>query len=475
MTTIICWIRRELRLADNTPLYNACRRADTVIPLYILDPALLHSARLAGPRIGWLFDGLRQFDQDLQRLGSRLILREGSPATVLSALVQESGAEAVYFARDYSPYAATRDHSVETALRALGVRVELFKDNVIHEASEVLTGAKQPFSVYSPFRKVWETLPKPEPFPAPARIATPTHLSSVPIPTAAEILPEPIVLPGESRAKARLDHFLSSAVFDYDTARDQPGIDGTSVMSPYLRWGMISARTCYQAARDAETEAARQPDSTRARQGIQRWISELVWREFYYQVLLTHPHVVRGAFRPEYDRVPWENDDSLIDAWQRGQTGYPIIDAAMHQLLTTGWMHNRTRMIVASFLCKDLLVDWRVGERFFMQRLLDGDLANNNGGWQWTAGTGTDAAPYFRVFNPTSQGERFDPDGVYIRRWLPALRKVPNVTIHQPARLSAADQARYGCVIGRDYPAPLVEHATQRDKVLTAYAAIKKA
>ena len=471
MTTIICWLRRELRLTDNTALYNACRVADTVIPLYILDPVLLNSARLAGPRTAWLFDGLRVLDHDLQAIGSRLVVRQGKPDIILAALATETGASAVYFARDYSPYATARDQKVEAVLHDLGISVLQFKDGVIHEAGEVLTGAKRPFTVYTPFRRVWDTLPKPEPFPAPNRINTPTQIESQPIPRAEQSLTEPIALPGESHALARLGHFMRNAIFNYNVTRDLPGSDGTSILSPYLRWGMISVRTCYQAA----CTAAMQADSAVAREGVSRWIGELVWREFYYQVLMTHPHVTRSAFRPEYNNVPWENDPAYITAWKVGKTGYPIVDAAMRQLNATGWMHNRTRMIVASFLCKDLLVDWRIGERYFMQRLLDGDLANNNGGWQWTASTGTDAAPYFRVFNPTSQGERFDPDGQYIRRWLPELRAIPTKFIHQPGQLSAAEQLNCGCVIGRDYPAAIVDHALQRDKVLAAYGTIKKA
>jgi deoxyribodipyrimidine photo-lyase len=471
MTTIICWLRRELRLTDNTALYNAYRDADTVIPVYILDPVLLNSERLAGPRIAWLFDGLRVFDHDLQSIGSRLLVREGKPEVVLTALAKETNASAVYFARDYSPYATARDARVEVNLRDQGIAVQVFKDLVIHEAREVLTGAKQPFSVYSPFRRVWDTLPKPELFPAPTRINTPTQIESLSIPHRSDALVEPIALPGESQALVRLAQFTQNAIYDYNDTRDIPGVDGTAILSPYLRWGMISVRTCYQAARMAESKA----DSAAEREGISRWIGELVWREFYYQVLTTHPHVTRGAYRPEYDNVSWENDSVHIDAWKKGQTGYPIVDAAMRQLNSTGWMHNRTRMIVASFLCKDLLVDWRIGERYFMQRLLDGDLASNNGGWQWTAGTGTDAAPYFRVFNPTSQGEKFDPDGVYIRHWLPELRKVPDKFIHRPSQLSHADQVYLDCVIGRDYPAPTIDHAIQRDKVLVAYGAIKKA
>ena len=252
--------------------------------------------------------------------------------------------------------------------------------------------------------------------------------------------------------------------------RNSPDLDGTSQLSPYLRFGMISPRMAALAAYIAHDEA---PDADAAK-GADVWLSELIWREFYLSILHHFPHVRRGAFRPEYDAIAWRNDEDDFAAWCAGRTGYPIVDAAMRQLAATGWMHNRTRMIVASFLVKDLLVDWRWGERWFMQQLVDGDPAANNGGWQWTAGTGTDAAPYFRIFNPVTQGEKFDPNGAYVRRWVPELARVPATHIHQPWTLPTSEQRRTGCIIGQTYPPPIVDHALACARVLAAYGAVKQ-
>ncbi len=469
-------MRRDLRLTDNTALFNALHDAETILPVYVLDPTLLNAERNKGPRIAWMLDGLRILDRDLQALGGRLIVRSGKPEAELITLAAEVGAQAVYFNRDYSPYATARDKRVRDALQAARIAVYDFKDLVIHEAREVLTGAQQTFSVYSPYRKVWNTLPKPQiedVEPTAAQMIVPAHIASLPIPDAAEFGAEaaqqPIAEPGEHIAQTRLTAFMADPVYRYGAVRDMPGEPGTSVMSPYLRWGMISARQCFDAAQHALASA---PNAA-ARESVERWIGELVWREFYYQVLDTNPHVARGAYRPMYDNLAWAGTADQVEAWKIGQTGYPIVDAAMRQMNCTGWMHNRCRMIVASFLCKDLLVDWRVGERYFMQRLLDGDLANNNGGWQWTAGTGTDAAPYFRVFNPTTQGKKFDPAGVYLKRWLPELRRVPDEFLHEPHTMPTAFQESTGCVIGRDYPAPMVDHSVQRDQALALYARVR--
>ena len=467
--TIIWWARRDLRISDNTALFNARQDAEIVVPVYVLDQALLTADRLHGPRVTWLLDGLRALDKDLQAIGGRLVVRTGKPEDILSELAKQLGADAVYCNRDYSPYAAARDRRMAERLAAIGIATRDFKDEVIHEAAETLSGSKQPYSVYSPYRRLWETLPKPSILPAPEQLNTPAQIESEPIPAAEQFgvteLIAPIVEAGELHAHTQLDDFIARRIVSYADQRNLPAIDGTSVISPYLRWGMLSIRTAFHAARDAREKAA----TTTARHNIDTWIGELIWREFYYQVLSGNPQVVTSAYRPEYNAINWENDQALIAAWQTGHTGYPIIDAAMRQLNAVGWMHNRCRMIVASFLCKDLLVDWRVGERYFMQRLLDGDLANNNGGWQWSAGTGTDAAPYFRIFNPTVQGMKFDPDGAYIRRWLPELTQVPDKYIHEPSSLPKAMQQTIQLNIGQDYPAPIVDHGEQRERVLALY------
>ncbi len=467
---VIWWIRRDLRLADNTALHAAFTKSETVIPLYILDPSLLNAERNKGPRIAWMLDGLRILDHDLREIGSRLIVRMGIPEIELSKFASEVDATAIFYNRDYSPYATRRDQKVREALTGQRIAVHDFKDLIIHEADETLTGAGKPFSVYSPYHRVWNTLPKPALLDRPARLQTPTTIESMPIPEASEFgavaADQPIAPPGESAALNRLSDFITSAVERYKEQRNSPALDGTSILSPYLRWGMISPRTCYWAAQDALKETS----DKQARESIDAWVGELVWREFYYQVLARNPHVTHNAYRLAYNNITWENNAAHFETWKAGQTGYPIVDAAMRQMNSTGWMHNRCRMIVASFLCKDLLIDWRMGERYFMQRLLDGDLANNNGGWQWTAGTGTDAAPYFRVFNPASQAQKFDPDGIYIRRWLPELSNVPAKYIHEPHLMPSDVQQAINVVIGRDYPAPMVEHGIQRDRVLELYS-----
>lgn len=471
---VLWWSRRDLRLTDNTALYHATQAADQVIPLYILDPGLIGNERNHGPRIAWMLDGLRMLAADLEKLGGRLIVRTGKPLDVLRAVVDESGATEIHFNRDYSPYALKRDGAIRAAFADLGVAVHDYKDLVIHEAHEVLSKGGSSYSVYSPFRKVWDGLPKPALLDRPTRLNTPSGLHSEPIPDAAKFnatpARAPIVKPGEDHALDRLEGFMNGTINDYDTARNIPGIDGSSRISPYLRWGMLSPRQAWWAAREA-IPYARTPA---ARASIERWIGEIVWREFFYQVLARNPHVTNGAYRPECDRVPWLQNDDALQRWKDGQTGYPIVDAGMRQMNATGWMHNRLRMIVASFLCKDLLIDWRAGERYFMQRLLDGDLANNNGGWQWTAGTGTDAAPYFRIFNPTSQSEKFDPHGDYIREWVPELARVPTDYIHAPSIMPPLIQQASGCIIGSDYPAPIIAHDVQRERALAMYAHAKK-
>ena len=468
--TIIWWARRDLRVADNTALFNARQDADIVVPVYILDRALLTADRLHGPRVTWLLDGLRALDADLAGIGGRLIVRTGKPEDMLIELAQQLDAQAVYFNRDYSPYAATRDRQVMDRLAAIGVAAHDFKDEVIHEAAETFSNSQQPYSVFGPYRRLWETLPKPSIVPVPDRLNTPTQIDSEPIPVPAAFgVTEsivPIVAAGESHAQARLSDFIADRIYGYADSRNFPAVDGTATISPYLRWGMLSIRTAFHAAREARERAP----SASTRDNAETWIGELIWRDFYYQVLARNPHIVTGAYRPEYDAIRWQDNSGFLDAWQTGHTGFPIVDAAMRQMNTVGWMHNRCRMIVASFLCKDLLIDWRVGERYFMQRLLDGDLASNNGGWQWSAGTGTDAAPYFRIFNPTTQGKKFDPDGAYIRNWLPELAKVPDKFIHEPSSLPKAAQQAIHMVIGQDYPAPIVDHGEQRERVMALYS-----
>ncbi|MBX0326597.1 DNA photolyase family protein [Oscillochloris sp. ZM17-4] len=470
---IIHWFRRDLRLHDNSALMAAARDSGgAVLPAFILDDSILGGRWASPARAAFLLDGLRALDADLRARGLRLIVRRGDPRRELLQLAEEAGARGVYWNRDYSPYAIRRDSAIKAALGAAGYAARSFKDVVIFEMGEVVTKGGGPYSVYTPYARQWRQLLGERGAPAqgaPELVA----LDAVPeggrIPELAELgmaCAQEIPVAGEARAGELLRQFSAarrdSGIAGYAERRNMPGVEGTSRLSPHLRLGMVSPRQCVAAALGSPPGPG--PDT---------WLGELAWRDFYVQVMYHSPHVLRGAFRPAYDGLKWENDERLFAAWREGRTGYPIIDAAMRQLRQEGWMHNRARMIVASFLTKDLLIDWRWGERHFMRLLMGGDPAANNGGWQWAAGTGTDAQPYFRIFNPASQGEKFDPDGAYVRRHVPELANVPSRHIHAPHLMAPAEQARADIQVGRDYPAPVVEHKERRERALAMYKAVR--
>jgi deoxyribodipyrimidine photo-lyase len=467
-TTAIWWIRRDLRLDDNPTLAAALASAERVIPLFVRDPHFDLSPMAGEPRRAFLYAGLRELDAALQARGSRLIVRTGRPADVIPALVAESGAAAVYAEKDASSYALARDRDV-AALAPLAYA----GSTSVRPPGSVVKPDGTPYTVFTPFSKAWLSQPLPS---AADLIAAPQHLPSPgdwpseAIPALPALRPGSPFPPGEVEGRRRLEAFIAGPAAAYKAERDRMDLDGTSRLSPYLRFGMVSPRRAVVAALGAQRDAA----DAAARNGATSWLNELIWREFYIHILHHFPHVSRGSFRPAFDDIPWSNDETAFAAWREGHTGYPVVDAAMRQLLETGWMHNRARMIVASFLVKDLLVDWRWGERWFMQHLLDGDPASNNGGWQWTAGTGTDAAPYFRIFNPVTQGQKFDPDGRFVRRWLPELAGVPDAMIHEPWRLTPMEQRQAGCLIGRDYPGPIIDHAFARERTLAAYGVVKE-
>jgi deoxyribodipyrimidine photo-lyase len=334
-----------------------------------------------------------------------------------------------------------------------------------------------PYVVYSPYRRAWTALPLlplGSQLTAPERIATPEDPWPQEIPSKPTQSENAFFPAGEVEARSRLSDFIDgpeAPIYDYHEARDLMGRRGTSRLSPYLRFGMLSARRAAAAARRAQQMA---PDEE-ARKSAETWLDELIWRDFYFSILDHFPDVRSRSYRSNLRTIRWSNDERDFEAWKHGKTGYPVVDAAMRQLLKIGWMHNRARMIVASFLVKDLLIDWRWGERWFMQNLIDGDPASNNGGWQWTAGTGTDAAPYFRVFNPILQSQKYDPDGTYIRQWVPELRGVPNRYIHEPWKMPEDDQKSAGCVIGWSYPAPIIDHVWARERALNAYRRSREA
>ena len=475
MTTAIWWVRRDLRLADNQALAAASAAADRLIPVFVLDPAILssdHVGDAARGRVAYLFEGLRRLDTGLRARGSRLIVRRGVPVEELGRLASESGATAVFAEEDGWPYARRRDARVAEALP-----LHLTAGLAVHPPGAVLKPDGSPYMVFTPFSRAWKARPLPSAgsvLRAPDTLPALPEVASLPVPDDPALPPGVPFLPGEAEARRRLHAFLEGdgpGVYRYGERRDRPDLAGTSQLSPYLRFGMLSARQAAVSALQA-IEAA--PDAL-ARRGAEAWLTELIWREFYLSIQAHFPETEQHSFRAGLRSISWENDEAAFAAWCQGQTGYPVADAAMRQLAQTGWVHNRARMIVASLLVKDLLVDWRWGERWFMQRLLDADPASNNGGWQWTAGTGTDAAPYFRIFHPVLQGMKHDPEGVYVRRWVPELARVPGRYLQAPWQMPVEVQRAVGCIIGQDYPAPIVDHTWARERVLAAYAQARQA
>jgi deoxyribodipyrimidine photo-lyase len=462
----IHWFRSDLRLRDNTALAAAASWAAELAVVFVFDEGLLRGSRVGPPRLRFLWQAIEKLAGDLEKRGQRLLLRRGDPVLEIPRLIRETGAELLCFNRDPGPYAQLRDANVRSAAQSAGARVSDFKDRVLFESADLRTRAGQPFRVYTPFRRAWLTrFREDRPSPAgPTRLPRPIpRIAAGRLPPLAEFAAAGdrtrIPRASEAAARGRLQRFLEGRIGDYARQRDRPAVDGTSRLSPYLRLGLISTRICVEAAIEVAAEDPRRAD------GAWKWIDELIWREFYSAILEEHPHVLSRPFRSEYQGVRWDDDEDRFLAWCEGRTGYPFVDAAMRQLESEGWMHNRARMVVASFLTKDLLLDWRWGERFFMQRLVDGDPASNNGGWQWSASTGTDAQPYFRIFNPVAQGERFDPGGRYVRRYVPELRGIADRTVHHPWD---ADHSPSG------YPGPIVDHAHQRQLALARYQAARR-
>ncbi len=456
----IHWFRNDLRLHDNVALLALAGRVEQWLPVFVLDPRLL-GAGSGTPRAHFLLDCLQRLGSDLGGRDVPLLVREGRPEQVLPKLLHETGAKLLSFNEDTTPFARRRDAAVRAAAEREGAQVLECRDHVVFGSGEVRSASGGAYAVYSPYRRAWWRRWRDDP-----RLPQRTGRLPAAIPGyEADAVPEPAALAqdvaaeelptgGEAAAKRRLARFLESTAGRYHEDRDRPAIDGTSRLSAYLRFGAISVRHCFSTGEEA---AAELPESAL---GIAKWLDELVWREFYAAILEEHPRVLSGNYRREYDALVWNQDPKGFEAWCEGRTGFPIVDAGMRQLRATGWMHNRVRMIVASFLTKDLLIDWRAGERFFFERLVDGDPASNNGGWQWAASTGTDAQPYFRIFNPVSQGERWDPDGVYVRRWLPELRDAPSAQLHAPWKAVPRPA---------DYPPPIVDHGARREQALARF------
>jgi deoxyribodipyrimidine photo-lyase len=465
MSGAVWWVRRDLRLSDNEALQAAMARGP-VLPVFILDPVFA-SPRYdpaSSRRYAFMVAGVRALAEDLKARGVNLHVACGKPLDVLRDLLATTGATSIHAMEDLSPYARRRDAEIAAVLP-----LELAPGVTVHHPARVLTRQGKPYTVFTPFYRTWRSLPAPRPedcIPAPTRIPSLPPAGSV---ATLPALESPPGFPaGEAEAQRRLTRFLEQGIARYDQRRDTPAEDGTSSLSPYFRFGMLSPREAAVGALSAMTAAA-------AASGAETWLKELVWREFYLAVLFHFPAVLKKAFNPALREIAWREAPADLAAWQQGMTGYPIVDACMRQLLHTGWMHNRGRMIVASFLAKDLLIDWRHGEAWFMDQLIDGDPAANNGGWQWASGVGTDAAPYFRIFNPVTQGERFDPHGHFVRRWVPELAEVPDRYLHAPWTMPPLTASLCGVEIGRDYPAPIVDRAIVRERTLAAYQAAKSA
>jgi deoxyribodipyrimidine photo-lyase len=463
---VLVWMRRALRADDNAPLWHAAQDAAEVIPVVSLQPDVAGDG--ANLRRRFLKSAMMDLDARLCAMGSGLLVAEGHADESIPAAALRAGAEAVYAAAVYDPHGIERDRTIAKRLREAGCAFETFQDSVLFEKDTVLTAAGTPYRVFTPYKRAWLSAAENAPRPFPPLRRLPPLPDSLPLP-ALRTFPgfeETGEGGGATAARARLVGFMKEGIGRYHETRDLPAVEGTSRLSADLANGTISIRTVYAAARKRLDNTGKGE-----RGGADTFISELIWREFYYAIMAHFPRVVQGAFREEFDRIAWSKNRGHFTAWCEGRTGYPIVDAAMRQLNAEGWMHNRARMIVASFLTKDLHISWQRGERYFLGRLIDADIASNNGGWQWTAGTGTDASPYFRIFNPATQGIRFDPEGGYIRRYVPELASLPPRYIHAPWTMSAAEQVSRGIRIGREYPAPLVDHAAERDVTLALYRA----
>lgn len=448
MTHGLVWFRRDLRIHDNPAWSAATGQHDAVTALFVIDPALW--PEVTARRRDLLTGHIRELDRRMRERKGRLRVERGDPVEVVAAVAAEIGADAVHLNRDVSPYGLRRDRGVAAAV---GDLMSGHDGLYVVRPGTLLTGDGDPYRVFTPFYEKWlESLPDPVPDEGKATIASEPG-SGIPQPDG-ELPHEP----GELAALDRLDAFLD-LVDDYADDRDRPDLDHTSHLSIDLKWGTLGPRAVLDAV-------------GRHTEGRRAFVRQLAWRDFHAHVMAIAPDLHDAPFRPEYAAITWRDDPAGFEAWTSGHTGYPIIDAGMRQLRTEGWMHNRVRMLTASFLVKDLLIDWRKGERWFRRHLLDADVPQNAGNWQWVAGTGTDAAPYFRIFNPVTQSQRYDPEGAFIRRWVPELADLDGRSIHapweRPEALTEAD-----IVLGRDYPGPIVDHAEAREATLARYAAAK--
>lgn len=482
--TGLMWFRRDLRVADNAALCMALRACRKVHCVFLFDQEILDQLPRIDRRVEFIRESLLDLDEALRQLsntpGAGLIVRQGQASEEIVALAKTLHAQTVFAAHDYEPQARQRDARVLGALADAGIAMHTCKDHVVFEGREILTRTGTPYGVFTPYKNTW------------LATVTPHHLASFdPAPFAPALAPRPVgmqqavpsleaigfvktnlselrIPTGERGARELFDNFFER-MDDYHETRDFPAVKGPSYLSVHLRFGTVSIRQL------AATALQRQIQGSR---GAAVWLGELIWRDFYFQILANFPHVAQGAYKHEYDAIQWERGpraETLFKAWCEGRTGFPLVDAAMAQINQTGYMHNRLRMVVGSFLVKDLGIDWRWGERYFAQQLNDFDLAANNGGWQWVSSSGCDAQPYFRIFNPVSQSEKFDSEGKFIRRYLPELAKLPNKALHAPWTAKPLDLQMAGVALGQNYPIPVVAHDVARALTLQRYAVVKKA
>ncbi|MFB6072786.1 MAG: deoxyribodipyrimidine photo-lyase [Halobacterium sp.] len=457
----VFWHRRDLRTADNRGLAAAADAGD-VVPVFCFDDEVLQHA--GAPRVAFMLDALGALRERYRELGSDLVVRHGDPSAVLSEVADEFDADRVVWSHDYSGLATERDEAVRAALDDRGVDHDQFHDVVLHEPGAIRTNAGDPYSVFTYFWKKWRDREKADPAPEPDESAL-TAVAGHPLPSAADLgFEEPDAdLPdaGTEAARERLDAFCGGPIYRYEERRDYPADDATSRLSQDLKFGTIGVREVYEATEDAKANA----EGDDERESVTEFQSQLAWREFYAQVLYFNQGVVAENYTDYENPIEWRNDPDELAAWKAGETGYPIVDAGMRQLRAEAYVHNRVRMIVAAFLTKDLLVDWRAGYDHFREHLVDHDTANDNGGWQWAASTGTDAQPYFRVFNPQTQGERYDPDAEYVKAYVPELRDVPAEKIHDWPDLDPAERES----LAPEYPDPIVDHADRREAAIAAF------
>ena len=461
--TALLWLRRDLRLHDHAALYHAGRAAEQVVVVFVFDSEILQDLPRQDRRVEFIWECVSALKRTLEARGSSLVVRHGPAVELIPQLAAEYDADAVFCNRDYEPLALQRDALVAEQLTAVGRHLYSYKDQVVFECDEVLTQAGKPFGVFTPYKNAWLKKLTPlylQPYPGEAEYA---QLPPQSMPELAELgfersnLQQLGIKTGVDGAAQLWEDFVER-IDRYQEARDFPAIKGPSYLSVHLRFGTLSIRQLVNYAYH------------HGGAGAQTWLSELIWREFYQQLLWHHPELAQGhSYKADFDDIVWPNPPGHFEAWCQARTGYPVVDAAMRQLNQTGYMHNRLRMIAASFLVKDLHVDWRWGEAYFAEQLLDYDFAANNGGWQWCASTGCDAQPWFRIFNPVTQSQRFDAEGRFIKRYLPELAPLPARSIHAPWLLTAAQQQDFGVKIGQDYPAPIVNHAQAREVTLALF------